>query len=170
MSKLIGKRILAFGLDYLIIVVYGMALFGTASTIGVGSLSPLEGQLIGFITLTLPVYLYFYLMERSSLAATLGKRTMNISVQTDTENNSQRILFRNILKFLPWEIAHLGVHWIIYYSAVDINPPIWVWIALILPQVIVFGYILSIVFYKGKSSFYDKLASTRIELNQRTMN
>ena len=167
MNKLILKRILAFGLDYLILVSYGMVLFGVTTTIGVASLTPLEGQLVGFISLTLPVFLYFYLMEKSRLAATLGKRVMNISVQTLIANNSQRILFRNILKFLPWEIAHLGVHWIIYYSTIDKAPPVWVWVALILPQVIVLGYILSIVLYSGESSFYDRIANTKIVLNHR---
>jgi len=166
MSKLILNRILAFALDYLIIIGYGMVLFALTTTISVASLSPLEGQIVGFISLTLPVFLYFYLMEKSSLAATLGKRVMNISVQTNTENNSKRVLLRNILKFIPWEIAHLGVHWIIYYSGIDKAPPVWVWVALILPQIIVLGYILSIIFYKGESSLYDKIANTSIVLNQ----
>ena len=166
MSKLILNRILAIGLDYLIIITYGAVLFGITTTIGVASISPFEGQIVGFISLTLPVFLYFYLMEKGRLAATLGKRVMNISVQTNTGNNSQRVLLRNILKFIPWEIAHLGVHWIIYYSGIDRAPPVWVWVALILPQVIVVGYILSIILYRGESSLYDKIANTRIVLNQ----
>lgn len=168
MSKLIGYRILAFCLDYLIVIVYAMLLFGISIIIDVGQLTPFVGQLIGFLTLTLPVYLYFFLMERSSLAATIGKKIMNISVHADTENNSQKIFIRNFLKFLPWEIAHIGVYWIIYYSKVDISPPFWVWFALILPQVIVLGYIISIFLYKGETSFYDKIANTRIEINQLT--
>jgi len=76
-----------------------------------------------------------------------------------------RIFFRNILKFLPWEIAHLGVHWMIYYSGIERAAPIWLWIALILPQIIVLGYFLSIVWYKGESSFYDKIANTRVVLS-----
>ncbi|MDZ7755982.1 RDD family protein [Rhodohalobacter sp.] len=163
MSKLTGYRILAFGVDYLIIAVYAVALFGATTFLDVGKLSPAAGQLVGFLTLTLPVFLYFYLMENSSRAATVGKRVMNISVHTDSEKSSQKVFIRNILKFLPWEVAHVGVHWVIYYSALDQSPPAWVWIALILPQVIVLGYLVSIVLSKGESSFYDKLASTRIE-------
>lgn len=165
-SKLILKRSLAFGLDYLIIIGYGMLLFGVTSTIGVARLSPLEGQVVGFVSLTLPVFLYFYLMEKSSSAATLGKRVMNISVQNHIARKNQRVLLRNILKFLPWEIAHFGVHWIIYYSGIDKAPPVWVWVALILPQVIVLGYISSIILYKGESSLYDKIANTSIVLNK----
>jgi uncharacterized RDD family membrane protein YckC len=162
MSKLILKRILAFGLDYLIITGYGMVLFGVTTSIGVAGLSPLKGQVVGFVSLTIPVFLYFFLMEKSSSAATLGKRVMNISVQTHTANNSQKIFVRNILKFLPWEIAHFGIHWIMYYSEIDKAPPVWVWVSLILPQLIVFIYMLSIVLYKGESSFYDRIANTKI--------
>lgn len=167
MGKLTGRRILAFGLDYLLILFYAIVLFGLTSFFDVGELSTLEGQLLGFLTLTLPVFLYFYLMENSSRAATIGKRVMNISVHSDSEKSSQKVFIRNVLKFLPWEVAHIGVHWIVYYSTLDQSPPAWVWIALILPQVVIFGYLVSIVLYKGEYSIYDKLANTRIELNQK---
>src|SRR6056297_2158522 len=167
MSKLTGYRILAFGLDYIIIAFYAGVLFGATTFLDIGDLSPTEGQFVGFLALTLPVFLYFYLMENSSKAATIGKRVMNISVHVKREKRGQYIFIRNFLKFLPWEMAHVGVHWIVYYSALDQSPPEWVWIALILPQVIVFGYLVSIVLYKGESSIYDKLAHTRIELNQK---
>jgi len=167
MSKLTGYRILAFGLDYIIIAFYAGVLFGATTFLDIGDLSPTEGQFVGFLTLTLPVFLYFYLMEISSKAATIGKRVMNISVYSDSEKSSQKVFMRNVLKFLPWEIAHFGIHWIVYYSSLDQSPPAWVWGALILPQVVVLGYIVSIVLYKGESSLYDKIANTRIELNQK---
>jgi len=93
---------------------------------------------------------------------------MNIFVGNDKENIEQRILTRNILKFLPWEIAHTGVHWIVYYSKLEMNTPIWIWTTLILPQIIIVGYLISIVIYKGESSFYDKISNTKIKINQRT--
>lgn len=165
MNKLTGYRFLAFGLDYVVIAAYATVLFGLTTFIKIGELSPPAGQLVGFMTLTLPVFLYFYLMEISKRAATIGKRVMNISVQTNSENSNQKVFIRNILKFLPWEMAHVGVHWMVYYSVLDQSPPVWVWAALILPQVIVLGYVISIVLYKGESSFYDKLAHTRLERN-----
>lgn len=154
-SKLIINRVLAFALDYILISCYASILFLVVTGIGVDNLSPLEGQLMGFVTLTLPVFLYFYWMERSSRAATLGKRIMQISVQP-TNGKRKRIFIRNFLKFLPWEIAHVGVHWIVYYSNIEQTAPLWIWIVLILPQVVVFGYFVSILSYRGQSSIYDQ--------------
>ncbi len=162
MSKLSIYRILAFSIDYLLIIAYGLLLFGVTTVLDIEHLSPLEGQIVGFLSLTLPVYLYFYSTERSNRAATLGKRVLNIAVRSDTPNK-RAILKRNILKFLPWEIAHIGVHWQVYYANIDETQPLWVWVALIVPQIIVLGYLISIWIYKGQSSLYDRLAGTRVE-------
>jgi uncharacterized RDD family membrane protein YckC len=164
MSKLIVRRVLAFALDYILIMCYAALLFLVVTSMGLSGLSPVEGQLMGFVTLTLPVFLYFYWMEKSSSSATIGKRIMHISVQP-VENKRKHIFIRNLLKFLPWEIAHVGVHWIVYYSNIGQTPPLWIWIVLILPQVLVLGYFVSILYSKGQSSMYDLVANTKIEIN-----
>ena len=163
MNNLLLKRISAFLIDYLLIVIYALLLFGTTHLIGVKELSPSEGQAVGFISLTLPVFLYFYFMEKSKTAATIGKRVMNIAVYVNDIKTGKSVFLRNFLKFLPWEIAHFGVHWIVYYSAVEKEPPVWLWMALILPQLMVLMYVVSILFYKGKSSFYDQIANTIVK-------
>ena len=162
MRKLLIKRSVAFGIDYLIIVIYAVLLFGITTLINPENISPIKGQFVGFITLTLPVFLYFYLTEKSIYKGTIGKRIMSISVIIDQQGSNRNILIRNVLKFLPWEIAHIGVHWIVYYSKMEIAPPNWVWVLLILPQIVVFGYLISLVIYKGEYSFYDKIANTKI--------
>lgn len=150
MKSLLIKRGVAFGIDYLIIAIYIALLIGITSLIKPENINPIKGQFIGFITLTLPVFLYFYLTERSTYKGTIGKRIMNISVIINQEGSNRPILVKNILKFLPWEIAHIGVQWIVYYSKMEVDPPNWVWAALILPQIIVIGYIISLVVYKGE--------------------
>jgi len=164
MKKLLIKRGLAFGIDYLIIVIYAVLLLGITTLLSLKSFGPIKGQFIGFVTLTLPVFLYFYLNERSIYRGTIGKRIMNISVITNQQNCNRNILIRNILKFLPWEIAHIGVHWIVHYSRMEIVTPNWVWIVLILPQIVVLAYLSSVIIYKGEHSLYDKLANTKIEI------
>jgi uncharacterized RDD family membrane protein YckC len=166
MKNLVVKRALAFGIDYLIIAAYAMFLFGIASFfIEVGNFNPIKGPIIGFITLTLPVFLYFLLTEKSKHKATIGKRAMNISVSDHQPGVKGNIFIRNFVKFLPWEIAHLGVHWIVHYSNEKLDPPIWIWIALILPQVVVAGYMISILVYRGGYSIYDNIAKTKIVTN-----
>lgn len=168
MTTLLRKRLLAFLVDYLVIAFYGATLFWIAMVFfGLSGKSPImndpvKGQLIGFFTLTLPVFLYFFLAEKSKWKATLGKRKLNIQVSASVTNPAKSILIRNIIKFLPWEIAHTGVHWVIYYSNNSNDTPVWVWTILLLPQLIMVCYAISIIVNKGRSGFYDKIAGTEI--------
>jgi len=170
MTKLLQKRLSAFLIDYLLIAFYALSLLGmTLLIFKINGKSPtvpdpFAGQTLGFFTLTLPVFLYFFITEKSKWKGTIGKRKLNIRVETDAGNPTRNVLVRNILKFLPWEIAHTGVHWLIYYSNNSAEVPLWTWAALVIPQVAVLFYIFSIFFYKGGSSFYDKIAKTRIVL------
>ena len=166
MEKLIFRRLIAYCLDYIIIVMYALLLFGLTIILNLKelALTPISRQFLGFISLTLPVFLYFYLSEKGSHRATIGKRMMNISVFYESDSTKPRILQRNILKFLPWEIAHTGVHWIVFYSKYKNDVPVWVWILLILPQIIIVIYLVSIVVSKGESSIYDKIANSKIKV------
>lgn len=160
--KLIQKRSLAGFIDYCIIISYAGILFLLVTTFRpienmLRTSNPIIAQLIGFFTLTLPVFIYFYLSEKGSHRATIGKRITKIQV-----SSTGSILKRNLFKFLPWEIAHLGVHWIFYYSNNNIETPFWVWFCLITPQAAVFLYCISIIWSNGKSSIYDKWSQTDI--------
>jgi hypothetical protein len=165
MKNLVTKRILAFALDYLLIAVYAAILFGVSTALYLENKIAINGQLLGFVSLTVPVFLYFFLMEKSKSRATLGKRVMKISVAVKQGNVTQSMLMRNLLKFLPWEIAHTGVHQVVSSSALEQEVSLSVWLALILPQIIIIGYLFSIAMSKGASSFYDKVAHTHIRLN-----
>jgi uncharacterized RDD family membrane protein YckC len=127
--------------------------------------SPIWGQITGFFSLTLPVFLYFFLSERSAWQGTIGKRLMSLQVAFNAPigNRSQRVLHRNLLKFLPWEIAHTGLHWLIYYSNNGIEIPLWIWITLMLPQIVIMAYFVSIFAYGGNRSVYDNIAKTQIK-------
>lgn len=169
MSLTTRKRILAWIIDYGIIAVYATVLFLLTNVIlEITSLKPAKnpyiGQLIGFTTLTLPVISYSYFTERSSWAGTVGKRLQKLIVLADQNDRPKYVLFRNILKYLPWEMAHTGVHWSIYYTSNNIEIPIWTWIILIFPQIFVMIYFASILISKGESSFYDYFSNTKIEI------
>lgn len=60
-------------------------------------------------------------------------------------------------------MAHTGVHWMVFYSASGGKTPNLVWIALILPQLIIIAYLISIIISKGKSSLYDHISKTEIK-------
>lgn len=160
--KLTIKRGLAFLIDYCIIVTYALVLFGSVMVaqailqFEVPILSPWYGQLLGFISLTFPVLLYFFFSEKGNHQGTMGKRILKIRVEGDN------LLLRNILKFIPWEIAHAGVLWFFYFERAGMETPIWVWVLLLLPQVLVVIYFISLLVFRGEQSVYDKIAHTRV--------
>ncbi len=171
MSKTLRKRIIAWIIDYGIIAGYAIVLFGLTAvflqTTGFEPIiNPYIAQLIGFATLTLPVVLYSFLTEKSSWEGTVGKKLQNISVLTDRNSRARNVLFRNLLKYLPWELAHTGVHWSVYYTSNNMEIPTWTWIMLILPQLLVIVYFISVVVSKGQSSAYDYLANTGIKVRK----
>lgn len=113
--------------------------------------------------MTLPVFLYFLLSEKSTHKATLGKRLFGLEVVSQ-ENDKSAIFVRNFLKILPWEIAHTGVYHIVYSNQQQQEVSLWVWCALIIPQIIVLFYFISILATKGTKSIYDTLAKTMVTL------
>jgi uncharacterized RDD family membrane protein YckC len=167
MTKTLKHRILACIIDYGIIAGYATLLFLVANLFfsifewKPGN-NPIIGQLIGFLTLTFPVVTYSYLTEKSNWRGTVGKKLQKLIVLTDQNKSAKNILLRNILKFLPWELAHTGIHWTIYYTSNGIETPLWTWVILILPQVFVLGYFVTILISKGESSIYDNISKTKI--------
>jgi len=173
MNKLLTRRFIAFSIDYILILFYAgllylsSLLFQYFSANELGEPNPLMGQVIGFLLLTLPVFLYFLLSEKSKRKGTIGKRISKIQVVVVAENKTDSIkpiLVRNFLKFLPWEIAHTGVHWVLFYSRHNEQTPIWVYTLSIIPQVAMIFYFITIITTNGNRSFYDKIAGTKISL------
>lgn len=170
---LLLKRILAGFIDISLVLVYAFLLFWLNTNFVLGNQSgtpswhPLFAQFIGLLCLTLPVFFYFYLMERSKGQATLGKKIVGIKLEALNPKSS--FFLRNLLKFLPWEMAHTGVHWLFYFDRIGMEIPVWVWVLLVVPQAVTLLYWLTIVLKKGSSGFYDKVAKTEIVLNRPPM-
>lgn len=171
MHSVISKRILSIIVDIGVILLYAMLLYLAFSIVNLFVETPVKihnpfiAQLTGFISLTLPVFLYYYFTDKNSKRGSYGKRWNNLSLVVIKPAGKNAILLRTIIKLLPWEIAHTGVHWLMFYLRKgDSEPPFWVWIALILPQIIILVYAISIIYFKGSSSVYDKIAGTEIKL------
>lgn len=116
-------------LDYLVIVVWivvvvlaGLAIRAVWPDAGATMFgSPLAAELSGFVSLTLPVTLYFALTEASGRRASLGKRRMRLQVVTVPEGgrlSPRRSLLRSAVKFLPWELAHASI-WQFAFAGAD---------------------------------------------------
>ena len=159
------RRIVAFALDFLIIAAYIMILLGlglslNAITGGITLFSsPLAVDLMAFLVLVLPVILYFALQEGSSRQATWGKRRMKLKVVNKQGNMLRpwQTLFRSVLKFLPWQLAHTSVinMWL------GNQAPIFM-VAALTAQGLVIIYIIGIWFNKKHQALYDLAAGTYV--------
>jgi uncharacterized RDD family membrane protein YckC len=98
--------------DWLVVALWGGVLFGIVMTATRGNPprppGPWSAQAVGLLTMTVPVTLYFALCESSVWRASLGKRILGLVVSRDTGGrlSFRAALFRNALKFLPWEFGH----------------------------------------------------------------
>jgi uncharacterized RDD family membrane protein YckC len=163
------KRLKAFLIDYLVILIYIGLLIGSTLliakylSVSLANVDPVSGELIGFVTLTLPVILYFTLMENSKYAATLGKGKVGLKVVSKDLSKATlgRLLTRNCIKFLPWELAHFFVFRLFDFTRRDIPLPGWVLVGLITSQAIALIYTL-FLFSKNGRSVYELLSSTRV--------
>jgi uncharacterized RDD family membrane protein YckC len=157
------RRIAAFLIDYFLIAVYMGILFFVAFLLrrlnAFEISSPGGRQVLGVITLTLPVVLYFALSEASSRQGSIGKQATRLKV-TDVLGKRigiGRSLLRSGLKFLPWELAHTFVHRVPKSG----DMPVEVTAALI-GSFALAGIYLAGLFVGSRRPPYDQLAGTRV--------
>jgi len=117
-------------------------------------------QAIGFLTMTLPVTLYFALCENSPMQATLGKRALGLRVESGSGKRLSvgAALLRNAAKFAPWEFGHTVAQQAAYSGDGDF--PAWLWI----PAAVAAGgpvWWLVSLFTSGRTP-YDRWADARI--------
>jgi uncharacterized RDD family membrane protein YckC len=163
------RRYLAFGIDWLVIVIWAGVLFGIVMLSYSGQppspSGPWRGQALGFVSMTLPIIFYFSICEASAWRASLGKRMMSLVVVSSKADRIafSRILLRNVVKFAPWELGHLVANQAIFSSSSGI--PIWVYFPMILSFTIPLWWVISI-FIHGYSP-YDQLSGIRVRLMKR---
>lgn len=162
-------RVLAFAVDYLPISAYLVALVVIALVARVaapGMVSvlfgnPLSGELTGFVLITLPVTLYFALLESSAWQATWGKRRLGLRVtRTDGQRLSRgRSLGRTALKFVPWELAHACI-WQVSFAGPRPSPLIFAGFALV--WLLVGANLASLVASRKHQTIYDWLSGALV--------
>jgi uncharacterized RDD family membrane protein YckC len=108
----IWRRMTAFLIDYIILLLYAGLLFATSPLLPAGWFAtPDRSQLTAFLFLTLPVIVYFSVTEASIWQGTAGKklRRVQVTAVNDGRIGLGRAFLRNGVKFLPWELAHTFV-------------------------------------------------------------
>lgn len=165
----LGSRTLAFAGDYIVISGYfvlliaaGAWLHRTAPTVSEALFGgPVRAQVAGFFLLTLPVTLYFSLMESSARQASFGKGWTRLRV-VRKDGEALRLgqaLVRNALKFVPWELTHLCI-WQFFFAA-DPTTPIFM-VGFVTVWILVGLNVISLLVDGKRRTLYDRLAGTEV--------
>jgi uncharacterized RDD family membrane protein YckC len=169
-----GKRLKAFAFDYLFIFAYIVALAGVnyGIILSGGALedispffaSPIIKDAIAFLTLILPIILYFTLQESSLKQATWGKRKVGlrvVNVNGETLTKAQAFV-RSLIKFLPWQIAHTSIYHIEGLPFAPVEPSPIVLAGLALVYLLVGIYAASALVSKKHRTPYDWVAGSYV--------
>lgn len=110
----IGPRLLAYLVDVALLATVIQAVHFGVMRFAFGGERPAwadRGIVVWIVvlgTVSLPVYLYFALLESGRRRATLGKRLARIEVVGDdgAPIRFPRAFLRTLVKLIPWEVAH----------------------------------------------------------------
>lgn len=98
--------------DYICILIYLIILFGISMGIhlvvlkGIPDFNELQSQLIAIFTSVIPIILIFSFFDYTK--GSIGKRKAGLKLYYKDKSFGAS-LTRNIIKFLPWQLAHMGV-------------------------------------------------------------
>ncbi len=167
------KRLLAFLLDYLVISVYIVTLTVVSMLIlrsGAGPAltglfaNPVRADLFAFLSLVLPVILYFAILESGPRQATWGKQRMRLCV-TDEQGvrlTLPRALLRSVVKFLPWQIAHSSLFHIPGWPMNVVDVPTASVIGFLVVWILIFAWLGFLIFHPSQRAPYDLFAGSRV--------
>lgn len=172
----IFKRTGAFFIDYMVMTLWIglMFLLGISlikAEIGWENLfeSSVLAHLISLSSVTLPVLIYFSLAESSEKRGSIGKDFFDLIVVKAEDPDSGlgfcNSLRRNILKFLPWELAHILLHYGTF-DAVDSTKARLTLISLTFVALVPFLFFFEIVLRKDQRTSYDRFSDSSVIENK----
>lgn len=113
------------------------------------------------VSISLPVYLYFIISERSGKQATLGKNIWKIKIGSRNGGviSTRQSILRNLIKIaIPWEMTHISILFPrpLFYAD-DPSIPFGIYLV----DIILLLYLLVFILTKGKMTIHDYLSNTR---------
>ncbi|MFQ6863027.1 RDD family protein [Streptococcus oralis] len=161
----VKKRMIEFLFDYLFILAYLLILFLGSMLIyiiffnGIPEFTEIQSQCLVFLTSVLPIILLFtYLDYKKNGSFGKAKAGLELVYQKKTVQAS---LIRNTIKFLPWQIGHMGtIHG--FYSNFD-------GLSIILSisaTLLAVSLLAMTMFRKDKRQLGDLLACTQVQLKE----
>lgn len=157
------KRMIEFLFDYLFILSYLFLLFLGSMFIyfiffnGVPEFTEIQSQWLVFFTSVLPITLFFTFLDYAKNGS-FGKVKAGLELVYQ-KKTVQASLIRNTIKFLPWQIGHMGtIHG--FYSNFDVLS-----IILSISATLLAVFLLAMMmFRKDKRHLGDLLAHTQVQL------
>ncbi|MEO8931850.1 MAG: RDD family protein [Lacisediminihabitans sp.] len=167
-----GRRLLAILIDYALIVAY-LAVLTLVAVVVAGmtggfahwlAFGTLGAELLGFVTLVLPVGIYLYAAEASVWQATVGKRALRLRVIDETNGGRPgriRILVRTVVKLIPWELAHFFVWQAVAAGSLSVFP-VWVSVGIAGANLLPIAYVVCVLLQRERRGPHDLVAGTRV--------
>ena len=157
------KRMIEFLFDYLFILAYLVLLFLGSMLIyiiffnGIPEFTEIQSQWLVFFTSILPITLLFTFLDYAKNGS-FGKTKAGLEL-VYRRKTVQASLVRNTIKFLPWQIGHMGtIHG--FYSNFDVLS-----ISLSISATLLAVLLLAMtMFRKDKRHLGDLLAHTQVQL------
>ena len=157
------KRMIELLFDYLFILAYlallflGSMLFYTIFFNGIPEYTEIQSQCLVFFTSVFPITLLFTFLDYTKNGS-FGKAKAGLQL-IYKKKTVQSSLIRNAIKFLPWQIGHMGtIHG--FYSEFDFLSIILSFIATLLAVAL----LAMMVFRKDKRHLGDLIAHTQVQL------
>ena len=159
----VKKRMIEFLFDYLFILAYLLILFLGSMLIyiiffnGIPEFTEIQSQCLVFFTSVLPITLLFTFLDYTKNGS-FGKAKAGLQL-VYMKKTVQASLLRNTIKFLPWQIGHMGtIHG--FYSEFDFLSFILSFLATLLAVAL----LVMMVFRKDKRHLGDLIAHTQVQL------
>ena len=157
------KRMIEFLFDYLFILAYLVLLFLSSMLIyiiffnGVPEFAEIQSQWLVFFTSVLPITLLFTFLDYKNYGR-FGKVKAGLEL-VYPKKTVQASLIRNVIKFLPWQLGHMGtIHGL--YSDFDVLSIILSFSATLLAVLL----LAMTIFRKDKRHLGDLLVHTQVQL------
>ena len=157
------KRMIELLFDYLFILAYLVLLFLGSMFVyiiffnGIPEFTEIQSQCLVFFTSVLPITLLFTFLDYTKNGS-FGKKKADLQLVYE-KITVQASLIRNAIKFLPWQIGHMGtIHG--FYSEFDLLSIILSFFATLLAVAL----LAMMVFRKDKRHLGDLIAHTQVQL------
>ena len=157
------KRMIELLFDYLFILAYLALLFLCSMLFyiilfnGIPEFTEIQSQCLVFFTSVFPITLLFTFLDYTKNGS-FGKAKAGLQL-IYKKKTVQSSLIRNAIKFLPWQIGHMGtIHG--FYSEFDFLSIILSFIATLLAVAL----LAMMVFRKDKRHLGDLIAHTQVQL------